>query len=169
MFTLASSGGLCRGRSESSTVAALSGWPGSSCTIPRNEQVSLVCAHKQAHRNTPGRMRIRSRFFTLAPLRDEMVASDGGSPAARVIGSVYWGCAGGSLLEPPKLSGEPGLGRVNLEMRYHLRYGRNFPLYVTTTRSPLGSSFFWMSSSKSMALMMPSPNISWMIALMVVP
>ena len=48
-------------------------------------------------------------------------------------------------------------------------YGKNLPFIVITTLSPLGSSFFWMSISKSMALMMPSPNISWMIAFIVVP
>ena len=52
---------------------------------------------------------------------------------------------------------------------YHFLYGKNLPFIVTITRSPLGSSFFCTSSSKSMALMMPSPNISWMIALSVVP
>ena len=47
--------------------------------------------------------------------------------------------------------------------------GRNFLLRVTTTRSPFGSSCVSMSRVKSVALMMPSPNFSWMISLMVSP
>ena len=40
-------------------------------------------------------------------------------------------------------------------------YGRNLPDIVIFTRSPLGSASFSTSIVKSMALMMPSPNISW--------
>lgn len=52
---------------------------------------------------------------------------------------------------------------------YHFLYGRNLPSRVTTTRSPLGDSTFLMSISKSIALMMPSPNISWIRAFIVDP
>jgi len=43
---------------------------------------------------------------------------------------------------------------------HHTRYGRNFPFSVSTARSPLGSATLSTSSSKSMALTIPSPNSS---------
>src|SRR5437016_8826437 len=64
---------------------------------------------------------------------------------------------GSDLDIPPSPPNElAGRGRPH----HHFLYGRNLPFIVTTTRSPFGSSFFCTSSSKSMALMMPSPNIS---------
>jgi type III restriction enzyme len=48
-------------------------------------------------------------------------------------------------------------------------YGKNLPDSTTFTRSPLGSGWRTMSMEKSMALMMPSPNSSWISSLMVVP
>src|SRR5437773_3947056 len=64
---------------------------------------------------------------------------------------------GSDLDIPPSPPNElAGRGRLH----YHFLYGRNLPFIVTTTRSPLGSSFFCTSNSKSIALMMPSPNIS---------
>ena len=53
--------------------------------------------------------------------------------------------------------------------RYQRLYGRNLPHIVTLTRSPLGSSTFAMSIVKSIALMIPSPNFSWINSLIVVP
>ena len=44
------------------------------------------------------------------------------------------------------------------------RYGRNFPSKVITTRSPLGSGLRTIPSSKSMALMIPSPKRSLITA-----
>ncbi len=52
---------------------------------------------------------------------------------------------------------------------YQDLYGRNLPLRVTTTRSPLGSSCLSISMEKSIALMMPSPNFSCISSLMVSP
>jgi hypothetical protein len=40
---------------------------------------------------------------------------------------------------------------------------------VTTTRAPLGSSSRLMSKVKSIALMMPSPNCSWITSYIVAP
>lgn len=51
----------------------------------------------------------------------------------------------------------------------HDLYGKNFPFMVTRTRSPLGSSTFSICMEKSMALIMPSPNFSWIISFMVSP
>jgi hypothetical protein len=48
-------------------------------------------------------------------------------------------------------------------------YGRHFPLSTTFTRSPFGSGSRVMSIEKSIALMMPSPNSSWINSLIVVP
>ncbi len=48
-------------------------------------------------------------------------------------------------------------------------YGRNLPLSTTLTRSPFGSDSRRMSMEKSIALMIPSPNSSWISSLMVVP
>ncbi len=57
---------------------------------------------------------------------------------------------------------------VNRTLQY-LRYGRNLPLKVTLTRSPLGSGTRSTLNSKSIALMIPSPNSSSISALSVVP
>lgn len=51
----------------------------------------------------------------------------------------------------------------------YVLYGRNFPLITMLTRSPFGSGSRCRSILKSIALMMPSPNSSWMSALNVVP
>ena len=48
-------------------------------------------------------------------------------------------------------------------------YGRNLPLRVSLTRSPFGSGWRSIAMSKSMALMMPSPNSSWISSFQVVP
>ncbi len=52
---------------------------------------------------------------------------------------------------------------------HHFRYARNLPCMVTFTRSPFGSGSFSTSISKSIALMMPSPNFSWISSFSVVP
>ena len=52
---------------------------------------------------------------------------------------------------------------------HHRLYGRNLPDMVILTRSPFGSSSFSTSMVKSMALMMPSPNVSWMTSLSGMP
>ena len=44
-------------------------------------------------------------------------------------------------------------------------YGKNFPDMVFFTRSPLGSGSFSTSIVKSIALMMPSPIVSWITSL----
>src|ERR1700674_2980856 len=46
---------------------------------------------------------------------------------------------------------------------------QEFAAHTTFTRSPFGSGSRWMSMVKSIALMMPSPNSSWINALSVVP
>ena len=51
----------------------------------------------------------------------------------------------------------------------HHWYGRNLPSRVTTTRSPAGSGTRWTSKRKLIALMMPSPNSSWISSLIVGP
>ncbi len=48
---------------------------------------------------------------------------------------------------------------------HQILYGRYFPDMVTLMRSPFGSFSFSTFIVKSMALMMPSPNFSWTIAL----
>src|SRR5207244_3179598 len=53
--------------------------------------------------------------------------------------------------------------------RHHFLYGKNFPSSVTLTRSPFGSGVFSMFIVKSIALMMPSPKVSWINAFNVVP
>lgn len=52
---------------------------------------------------------------------------------------------------------------------YQVLYGRNLPDSTTRTRSPFGSGSRWMSIEKSMALMIPSPNSSWISSLIVDP
>jgi hypothetical protein len=61
----------------------------------------------------------------------------------------------------------PGLSGAGL-IQYCL-YGRNLPDSTTLTRSPFGSGCRTMSMLKSMALMIPSPNSSWISSLIVVP
>jgi hypothetical protein len=51
----------------------------------------------------------------------------------------------------------------------HHWYGRNFPSRTTTTRSPAGSGSRRTSRRKLIALMIPSPNSSWMSSLIVGP
>ena len=48
---------------------------------------------------------------------------------------------------------------------HHRLYAKNLPDMVIFTRSPLGSASFSTSIVKSIALMIPSPNISWMTSL----
>ncbi|MFM2074192.1 MAG: hypothetical protein RJB34_497 [Pseudomonadota bacterium] len=60
-------------------------------------------------------------------------------------------------------------GRANPPPDQYCLYGKNLPDSTTFTRSPLGSGWRTMSMLKSMALMMPSPNSSWISSLMVVP
>ena len=48
---------------------------------------------------------------------------------------------------------------------YQALYGRNLPFMVMTTRSPAGFASRSTSSVKSIALMMPSPNSSWIRSL----
>ena len=48
-------------------------------------------------------------------------------------------------------------------------YGGNLPDSTTFTRPPSGSACCWMFILESTALMMPSPNSSWISSLMVVP
>ena len=48
-------------------------------------------------------------------------------------------------------------------------YGRNLPDMLMLTRSPAAFGSRFMSMRKSIALMMPSPNSSWMSSLKVVP
>jgi hypothetical protein len=64
----------------------------------------------------------------------------------------------GAACRPPRRDG-----------RQYVLYGRNFPLMTMRTRSPLGSGSRAMCIEKSIALMMPSPNSSWMRALIAVP
>ena len=59
-----------------------------------------------------------------------------------------------------------GFGRCDPQ---YVLYGRNLPDSTTFTRSPFGSAWRSMSMLKSIALMMPSPNSSWISSLMVVP
>ena len=65
---------------------------------------------------------------------------------------------------PTALTGRqlPGLDQYSL-------YGRNLPLRVSLTRSPFGSGWRSIAMSKSIALMMPSPNSSWINSFQVVP
>ena len=51
----------------------------------------------------------------------------------------------------------------------YLRYGKNLPCIVTFTRSPLGSGRRSRLISKSIALMIPSPNSSWISSFQVLP
>jgi Domain of unknown function (DUF1707) len=51
----------------------------------------------------------------------------------------------------------------------HHWYGKNFPSRTTTTRSPAGSGSRRTSRRKLIALMIPSPNSSWMSSLIVGP
>src|SRR5260221_13235110 len=55
------------------------------------------------------------------------------------------------------------------EWPHHRLYGRNLPHMVTWTRSPFGSSTLLISIVKSIALMIPSPNCSWISSLIVSP
>lgn len=59
--------------------------------------------------------------------------------------------------------------RVDSMSHQYILYGRNFPLITIRTRSPLGSVSREISMEKSMALMMPSPNSSWISALIAIP
>ena len=51
----------------------------------------------------------------------------------------------------------------------YILYGKNFPFKTIFTRSPLGSGTREISIEKSIALMMPSPNSSWISDLIVMP
>ena len=66
-----------------------------------------------------------------------------------------------------KLRNRPKVNRYCANQ--YVLYGRNLPLIVILTRSPLGSASRVRSMLKSMALMMPSPNSSWISDLKVVP
>jgi hypothetical protein len=57
---------------------------------------------------------------------------------------------------------------ARLSPRHHW-YGKNFPSRTTTTRSPAGSGSRRTSRRKLIALMIPSPNSSWMSSLIVGP
>lgn len=70
--------------------------------------------------------------------------------------------------DPGHTQGHPAQNRLT-GGRYQALYGKNFPFMVITTRSPLGFSSFSTSMVKSMALMMPSPNFSWISCLRVSP
>src|SRR5690606_36189070 len=65
---------------------------------------------------------------------------------------------------------DPLAGRPNRPGRtqYDL-YGRYLPLSTILTQSPFGSASRWMSIEKSIALMMPSPNSSWISSFIVEP
>src|SRR5262249_16008592 len=61
----------------------------------------------------------------------------------------------------------PRSGRFR-SVQYSL-YGRNLPDILTLTLSPFGSGLRSIVISKSMALIMPSPNSSWINSFHVVP
>jgi hypothetical protein len=88
--------------------------------------------------------------------------------------------AGGNLyVRPPRaprrtfwqwLRREPARPAITARLSpYHHWYGRNFPSRTTTTRSPAGSGSRRTSRRKLIALMIPSPNSSWMSSLIVGP
>ena len=81
-------------------------------------------------------------------------------------------------LELPQLSGLEVLQKVNATSARHdpedqptsqPHWNYTTPLIVMLTRSPLGSGSRCRSILKSMALMIPSPNSSWISSLKVVP
>ncbi len=94
--------------------------------------------------------------------------SDGGAPGFDGSACV---AAGGYCTSEPFCGvaiGPQPCGPTMNRAQYVL-YGKNLPLMTMRTRSPFGSGSRAMSMEKSMALMMPSPNSSWMSALSVVP
>lgn len=79
-----------------------------------------------------------------------------------------WVCGG--AFSRAEGGGSFGLnGGRSLRGGHHTRYGRNFPFIVRTARSPFGSATRATSSSKSIALTMPSPNSSATSSRMVAP
>ena len=63
----------------------------------------------------------------------------------------------------------PGAARFPARGTQAFLYLRNLPVITIFTRSPFGSGSRDRSRSKSIALMMPSPNSSWISAFKVVP
>jgi len=62
-----------------------------------------------------------------------------------------------------------GRVRARQPSNQYILYGRNLPFSTIFTRSPFGSSTREISIEKSIALMMPSPNSSWIRDLIVMP
>ena len=92
------------------------------------------------------------------------------------IATWSWIIGFGLLLLACRVKGlEPAFGRMRrgtgtpARGHQYVLYGKNLPDNTTFTRSPLGSGVRTMSMLKSIALMMPSPNSSWISSLMVVP
>jgi hypothetical protein len=87
---------------------------------------------------------------------------------------------GGSIIvrppRPPRrtfwqwLRREPARAAITARLSpSHHWYAKNFPSRTTTTRSPAGSGSRRTSRRKLIALMIPSPNSSWMSSLIVGP
>src|SRR5262249_19617676 len=117
--------------------------------------------------------------FCLAPVTVSNMTS--GSPpwkpqATLADETIFSISASLPIVQAPKLSpmsqfrSITSIGFLRQEAVYQYSlYGRNLPLRVSLTWSSFGSGWRSIVMSKSIALMMPSPNSSWINSFQVVP